>query len=123
MGKTGNGPGSTGAGGIFNTSHGSLEVIKAAGMGHLFNFTPQVASIVPEAKECGAKLVFGGPRGCRFEREADWMKAVELGLVWRFWMIKKPRILNKGHTDYDELADLRLEGRLKCKIGEETREI
>lgn len=35
-----------------------------------------VASIVPEAKECGAKLV----------------------------------ILNKGQTDYDELADLRLEG-------------
>ena len=46
--------------GIFDTSHGSLEVIiQAAGMGHLFSFTPQVASIVPEAKECGARLVFG----------------------------------------------------------------
>jgi len=83
-----------------------------------------VASIVPEAKECGAKLVFGGPRGLPFwGPEAGWMKAVEFGLAWRFWMIEKPRILNKGHTDYDELADLRLEGRLKCKIGEETREI
>ena len=53
-----------------------------------------MASIVPEAKECGAKLVFGAQGGCRFGRGSrqdedvdqdngmnEITRAVELGLA------------------------------------------